>query len=43
MDIQEYTYNNTVIYNGDCFDVMKQFDTGVAKYRKTNANGLSTD
>ena len=29
MNIKGYTFNNTVIYNGDCFDVMKQFDTGV--------------
>ena len=29
MNINGYTFNNTVIYNGDCFDVMKQFDTGV--------------
>lgn len=29
MNINGYTFNNTVIYNGDCFDVMKQFKNGV--------------
>lgn len=29
MNIKGYTYNNTVMYNGDCFDVMKQFENGV--------------